>query len=428
MAAVLCEPAAHDDVAATRRLVTAGGDVARAIVVGIRRGRRGARRPRRIVAFATTTSWRAPRLRPSSGGRSARGPRASRTRRRPCPRALPMLIVTRVSRWSPSSSSSSSRPGGRSPLRRRLRLGAGVAAVGGVEGGASCSRIASSTARTERSSSTMRRASCSWNARSGVAEQGPRLTHVQPALVHELLDRRRELEEAQRVGDAGAALAHLRRHRLVGEPEVLDELLVRGGFLERVEVVAVQVLDERVLRPTWRRRSRARAPGSSAARRAAPPASGARRRSARSRRRPGRTRIGWSTPTSRIESASAPSASSSKWSRGWNRFGLIADVGSSSRPPPVSVSESRLVPGGMSAPSPLPSPPRRATTHLFRQLPVRRRAARRGIEHDDRLPERRRLGETHRPRDHRLVHPGTEVLAHLAARPARRAWSASRAW
>jgi N-acetylmuramoyl-L-alanine amidase len=38
MAAVLCEPVAHDDVATTRRLVTAGGDVARAIVVGIRRG------------------------------------------------------------------------------------------------------------------------------------------------------------------------------------------------------------------------------------------------------------------------------------------------------------------------------------------------------------------------------------------------------
>lgn len=38
MAAVLCEPAAHADVDGTRRLVTAGGDVARAIVVGIRRG------------------------------------------------------------------------------------------------------------------------------------------------------------------------------------------------------------------------------------------------------------------------------------------------------------------------------------------------------------------------------------------------------
>src|SRR5262245_14506142 len=38
MAAVLCEPAAHDDVAATRRLVTSGGEIARAIVRGIRRG------------------------------------------------------------------------------------------------------------------------------------------------------------------------------------------------------------------------------------------------------------------------------------------------------------------------------------------------------------------------------------------------------
>ena len=38
MAAVLCEPAAHDDIVGTRHLVTAGGDVARAIVLGIRRG------------------------------------------------------------------------------------------------------------------------------------------------------------------------------------------------------------------------------------------------------------------------------------------------------------------------------------------------------------------------------------------------------
>jgi N-acetylmuramoyl-L-alanine amidase len=38
MAAVLCEPAAHDDVAGTRRLVTTGAAVAQAIVAGIRRG------------------------------------------------------------------------------------------------------------------------------------------------------------------------------------------------------------------------------------------------------------------------------------------------------------------------------------------------------------------------------------------------------
>ncbi|HEY7107034.1 MAG TPA: peptidoglycan-binding protein [Acidimicrobiia bacterium] len=38
MAAVLCEPVAHDDVAATRRLVTSTAAIADAIVAGIRRG------------------------------------------------------------------------------------------------------------------------------------------------------------------------------------------------------------------------------------------------------------------------------------------------------------------------------------------------------------------------------------------------------
>ena len=37
------------------------------------------------------------------------------------------------------------------------------------------------------------------------------------------------------------------RHVVVGQAEVLDELLVGGGFLERVEVVAVDVLDQRLL-------------------------------------------------------------------------------------------------------------------------------------------------------------------------------------
>ena len=41
------------------------------------------------------------------------------------------------------------------------------------------------------------------------------------------------------------------------------------------------------------------------------------------------------------------------------------------------------------------------------------RAPRGRVEHDDRLPERRRLREPHRARDHRLVHLVAEVLAHL---------------
>src|SRR3954447_9111551 len=113
-------------------------------------------------------------------------------------------------------------------------------------------------------------------------------------------------------------------------------------------------------------------------------------------------------PTSRIDSASDASSSSSKCSRGWYGFGRMAATGISSSPPTPSG-----IPAGISAPSPLPRPPRRATAHLLRQLPVRHGAPRSRVEHNDRLPERRRLGETHGARNHRLVHPAPEVLSHL---------------
>ena len=69
----------------------------------------------------------------------------------------------------------------------------------------------------------------------------------QLALRHQLLDGRRELEQAKGVADSSSALADARRDLVVGQVEVLDELLIRGGFLERIEVLAVQVLDQRML-------------------------------------------------------------------------------------------------------------------------------------------------------------------------------------
>ena len=51
----------------------------------------------------------------------------------------------------------------------------------------------------------------------------------------------------QRVAHRGPALADPGRNLVVGEVEVLDELLVRGRLLERVEILAVDVLDEGVL-------------------------------------------------------------------------------------------------------------------------------------------------------------------------------------
>jgi hypothetical protein len=80
----------------------------------------------------------------------------------------------------------------------------------------------------------------------GGGEQGASVAHGQAALVHEPLDRRWQLQQAQRVRDRYPAAPDLCCHGVVGEPEVLDELLVGGGLLERVEVVPVQVLDERV--------------------------------------------------------------------------------------------------------------------------------------------------------------------------------------
>jgi hypothetical protein len=72
------------------------------------------------------------------------------------------------------------------------------------------------------------------------------VTGRQLSIDHELLDGRWQLKQAKCVGDHGPALSNPRGHLLVGQPEVLDELLVRRSFLNRVEVLAVEVLDERL--------------------------------------------------------------------------------------------------------------------------------------------------------------------------------------
>jgi hypothetical protein len=81
----------------------------------------------------------------------------------------------------------------------------------------------------------------------GRAEQRARVPALERVLLDHLLDRGRQLQESQGVGDRDPAAADTRRHLLVRETEVLDELLVRSGFFERVEVGAVDVLDQCVL-------------------------------------------------------------------------------------------------------------------------------------------------------------------------------------
>ena len=60
-------------------------------------------------------------------------------------------------------------------------------------------------------------ASRSWSARSGRAEQGAGVAHRERAVADQALDRRRELEQPERVGDRGPAPADPGRHLLVGE-------------------------------------------------------------------------------------------------------------------------------------------------------------------------------------------------------------------
>ena len=57
----------------------------------------------------------------------------------------------------------------------------------------------------------------------------------------------RELEQAQRVGDGRAGAPDAGRDVVLAEPELVDQLAVGVGRLDRVEVLALQVLDEREL-------------------------------------------------------------------------------------------------------------------------------------------------------------------------------------
>jgi hypothetical protein len=61
---------------------------------------------------------------------------------------------------------------------------------------------------------------------------------------HEALDGRGELKEAQGVGDGGPALPDPLRQLLVGQTEIVDQLLESRGLFKRVKVLAVQVLHE----------------------------------------------------------------------------------------------------------------------------------------------------------------------------------------
>ena len=155
-----------------------------------------------------------------------------------------------MSRWSASSCSSSSRPGG----RRRVAALSPAPSIGGRSarrrhrrgGREPRSRTASSTARTDQPSAAAWRASAP-GAPGRASRAAPGRGRRTACRRRAGAGRRRQPEQAQRVGDRRAALADPLGDLVVGQPEVLDQLLEGGRLLERREVLAVEVLDQRLL-------------------------------------------------------------------------------------------------------------------------------------------------------------------------------------
>ena len=207
------------------------------------------------------------------------------------------------------------RPGRRCRARRRTRrtscstaaclVGVQLAAASRADrcGSASpAARARRSSSRTDQpaaAASRARRRRASWSVASSSARPWPSLSSPRSSSVERLVG---QVEQADQVRDGDAAAADAAADVLAREAELLDQRGAGARLLDRVEVLARHVLDQRQLERGSRRRVGARSPGSARGRRAARRASGARRRSARSgRRRSGRTSTGCSTPRSSIE-------------------------------------------------------------------------------------------------------------------------------
>ncbi len=152
------------------------------------------------------------------------------------PRLAPIVTCTAVSRWSDEQLLELEQPGRSQPGGRRQP---------GAVGDADRRRVTvESSARLAPDRlldhphrpvlGARLRASCSWKARSGV----PSSARACPALRRPSATRcwiaGGSWNSRKRVGDRGSALADPVGDLLVGQLEVLDQLLIGGGLLERV--------------------------------------------------------------------------------------------------------------------------------------------------------------------------------------------------
>ena len=146
-------------------------------------------------------------------------------------------MLTRVSKRSESRAARSSSWGCRLPARGRR----GLATSSGPP-----TATISSTLRTLSPSATIRWATPLHRGTVGERQQGPRVPGRQHPGSDPAGDQRRQLEQPQGVGDLRPRAADPGGELVVGAAEVLEQLLVCRGLLERVQLAAVQVLQEGV--------------------------------------------------------------------------------------------------------------------------------------------------------------------------------------
>ena len=112
----------------------------------------------------------------------------------------------------------------------------------------------------------------------GRADQRAGMAHRQRAIDRPAPHRRRKFEQSQQVGDMAARLVDELGQRVLGMAEIADQPPIGLGLLDRVEVLALDILDQRDLERLGIVEFADDRPALRAAARAAPRASGARRR------------------------------------------------------------------------------------------------------------------------------------------------------
>ena len=79
------------------------------------------------------------------------------------------------------------------------------------------------------------------------SEERARLAGRELAFDHELFHFIGEIRETEHIGDVGAAFADLGRHLLLRQPIMIHQLLIGFTLFDRVQVFALQILDQRHL-------------------------------------------------------------------------------------------------------------------------------------------------------------------------------------